>query len=351
MSDSIQLCVLRSHRGFCSILGSGKERVSCTGLKEDCHYKGDISNIKRKIKHHTTSVSSVAATKIASGRNQTATAIYVGKRGKGKSFAAGGVAEAYAKKVCVLLGDNPWEANPEKYFPIKGLPNVGIITEDEMIRTLRKMKEPESEYCAFILDDVGAFLDARDFMSKKNKITNKIFQTVRTKHVFTEITIPDDAGLDKDPRENSDFFCIMEQSIFDYNLSIGRFFEQNKQYRSGNMWYIYLRYAGNTIIRHSFNSPSPEFIAEYEPKRTEMADKLFESSMNALEGMLSEAKEPKKTPEITNREIAKRAIKATEHPRLKKRKVTDKDLYTSLGIEEREWYRMKELEKTSDGLS
>lgn len=297
MADTTQECVLKAH-GLCSAQGTGRQRIHCTGLKEDCSFKHDSWKIKRQIKSHQVSISSVAASKIASGYNQTATAIFVGKRGKGKSYAAGSVMESYARKVAVMLGSNPWEADPDQYFPIKGLPHAGIINEEDIMRSLELMREPGSEYGGFILDDVGKFLDAREFMTKKNKIVNKIFQTVRTKHVFTEITIPDDSGLDKDPRENSDFFCIMEQSLHDHGLSVGRFFEQNKQYRSGKMWYVYLRQKGSPVVRHAFKSPSEQFSAEYEPRRMANADKLFEESMEELKELIATKNNGSSTSEI-----------------------------------------------------
>lgn len=338
MADTTPKCVLCNHHGLCTIQGSGKLRVTCTGEKQDCRYGADVSSIKRKIKHHVTSISSVAATKIASGHNQTATAIFVGKRGKGKSMAALSVMEGYAGKISVLLGSNPWEAEPERYFPIKDLPNVGIIGVEDIMKALNRMKEPEAEHGGFILDDAGKFMDARDFMSRKNKVINKIFQTCRTKHVFAEITIPDDAGLDKDPRENSDFFCIMEQSVHDRGLSIGRFFEQNKQYRSGRMWYVYLRTAGNPIMRHTFKLPSQALIDEYEPKRSRMADELFNASMDELKIMLSPEENGKKEKGIPKR--AYLPIIQGIKDKLGK-KITDKTLCDAFGISTREYYNYK----------
>lgn len=283
-------------------------RVKCTGYKSDCKFQQQgyphLGQIRDKIKKHNTSVSSIVATKIASGYNQTATAIFVGKRGKGKSHSMGSIMEGYAAKMAVLMDGNPWEVDPSKYFKIE---NVGIIDMQDIIRVLKMMKEPSSRYCAYMLDDIGKTLDARDFMSQKNKLLNKIFQTCRTKNVFTGMTIPDGAGLDKDPRENSDFFAIMEQSIFDYNLSVGRFFEQNKQYRSGAMWYMYIRAKGGPVVRHAFLSPSKKFVDEYEPRRAAMADKLFDDSMLDLDKLLAGAEETKEK-RVTRKDILLPAI-------------------------------------------
>lgn len=341
MADTTQDCILRAH-GLCSIQGTGQKRVHCTGLKEDCSFKADGFKIRRQIKAHRVSISSVAAAKISAGHNQTATAIYVGKRGKGKSYAAGSVIEGYANKIAVMLGSNPWDADPEHYFPHRDIPHVGIIDEEDIMRTLDLMREPDSEYGGFILDDVGKFMDARDFMTKKNKIVNKIFQTVRTKHVFTEITIPDDSGLDKDPRENSDFFCIMEASLHDHGLSIGRFFEQNKQYRSGRMWYVYIRDGISPVVRHAFKQPSEQFIREYEPKRTMLADKLFEESMKDLKTLIIKNEDGS----ATEKEIPKRAHLPVLY-KLKGvlgNKISVKQLCDAAEINEREFYRYQNNE-------
>lgn len=302
------LCVLHNHHGNCTISGNGIERVKCEGLQSNCLYKGYPSNqstsgqlqqIREQIHKNITSVSSVVANKIAGGNNQTATIIFVGKRGKGKSLSMGSILEAYASKIAVLLDGDPWNtADPSKYFTID---NVGIIDVKDILRVLRVMKDSKFMYNAFMLDDVGATLGARDYMTKKNKLLNLIFQTCRTKRVLTGMTIPDDKGLDKDPRENSDFFGIMEQSQFEYNMAIGKFFEQSKQYRSGAMHYVYLRQAGQPVIRHIFKSPSPKFINEYEPRRAKMADKLFDESMEKLDSLLVEFEDnaPKEEPAIT----------------------------------------------------
>lgn len=338
MTDSEPICVLRNHHGFCSIQGTGKARVTCSGFKSDCNFH-DTSHMRKQITRHNTSVSSVVATKISSGFNQTATAIFVGKRGKGKSMTAGSIMESYAAKMCVMQKQNPWEATPETYFTIE---NVGIIDINDILRALKLMKEPNYRFNGFILDDIGKTLDSREFMTTKNKLLNKIFQTCRTKNVFTEMTIPDDSGLDKDPRENSDYFGIMEQPIFEHNLSIGRFFEQNKQYRSGEMWYMYVRSKGSPIVRHAFKSPSQKYIDAYEPRRVAMADKLFNESMIELDGIINKIGDDVKKERVTKRGLLIPAVDGV----IAEFGCTLKKACDIIGVEIREYHRMKKGDVT-----
>ncbi len=91
-------------------------------------------------------------------------------------------------------------------------------------------------------------------------------------------------------------------------------------------------------MRHTFKLPSQALIDEYEPKRSRMADELFDASMDELKIMLSPEENGKKEKGIPKR--AYLPIIQGIKEKLGK-KITDKQLCDAFDVSTREYYRYK----------
>ena len=212
---------------------------------------------------------------ITSKFNQHVSMVTVGHTGSGKSNANLRLGYNVACEVAKIKGGT-WH----DYFNID---HIAVITREEIMRVMQVNRK----YSVILLDDIGVGMSARNWNKEENKLLNEIIQTFRTDNTCLLLTLPDTFMLDKIPRHLSHWFCEMDTSIFEKNVSIAKVFELFNQPRSGKMFYKYPRTAGHAkSIRTVFRIAPDEIRIPYEEKRTQIAKELKDDRMEAYQQLM-----------------------------------------------------------------
>ena len=214
---------------------------------------------------------------ITSKFNQHVSMVTVGHTGSGKSNANLRLGYNVACEVAKIKGGT-WH----DYFNID---HIAVITREEIMRVMQVNRK----YSVILLDDIGVGMSARNWNKEENKLLNEIIQTFRTDNTCLLLTLPDTFMLDKIPRHLSHWFCEMDTSIFEKNVSIAKVFELFNQPRSGKMFYKYPRTAGHAkSIRTVFRIAPDEIRIPYEEKRTQIAKELKDDRMEAYQKLMDQ---------------------------------------------------------------
>ena len=223
----------------------------------------------------TFSLSRHFAETITSKFNQHVSMVTVGHTGSGKSNANLRLGYNVACEVAKIKGGT-WH----DYFNID---HIAVITREEIMRVMQVNRK----YSVILLDDIGVGMSARNWNKEENKLLNEIIQTFRTDNTCLLLTLPDTFMLDKIPRHLSHWFCEMDSSIFEKNVSIAKVFELHNQPRSGKMFYKYPRTVGHAkSIRTIFRIAPDEIRIPYEEKRTQIAKELKDDRMEAYQQLM-----------------------------------------------------------------
>lgn len=214
------------------------------------------------------------AQKITGKRNQHETAVVVGAKGAGKSWAALSLAYETSKYIAEIRG-----GKPEDYFSIK---NVAIITKKNVIRVL---KEEMKQYSVVIFDDIGVGWSNRDFQSKFNKVMNGIFQIFRTKNIFLIMSVPQKDYIDKLPREGLNYFIEVVESHFDKGFVEVKIKRIKKSAQDGYITHPFLIRNGKKYVRHLIMT-APEYLTTpYEIERKAVEKESSDAGIRDLEAL------------------------------------------------------------------
>lgn len=194
---------------------------------------------------------------ISSKHNQHAIVMIVGSAGKGKSWAGISLAIEVSKKLAEIL-----KGNPEDYFNFDK--TFATISKDEVKRV---MTNP-LKHTILLLDDVAAkAMNARNFNDRDNIDFNSLLTTFRPNHNLVILTAQAGFLLDKVPRNISHFIIEMEESLFDYGITIAKVKEVVYKHSTGKLHFPYLQSNGAKYVRHIFYAPDSKITKEYEEKR------------------------------------------------------------------------------------
>ena len=214
------------------------------------------------------------AEKITSKFNQHETAIVVGDKGSGKSWAGLRIAHDVSIEVAKIKG-----GKPEDYFDLE---HVAIITKDEVIRVL---KTAMGQYNVVIFDDIGVGWSNRDFASKFNKVMNGIYQTFRTRNVFLIMTVPDQTYIDKLPRLMLHYFIEVVDSYFEKGYVEVKVKESKKLIHSDKNIYPFVSRRGTRYPRHVIYT-APEFLTgPYEIARKKVEKDSADKGLAELQAL------------------------------------------------------------------
>lgn len=201
--------------------------------------------------------------------------VTVGHTGSGKSNANLRLGYNVACEVAKIKGGK-WQ----DYFNID---HIAIITREEIMRVMKVNRK----YSVILLDDIGVGMGARNWNKEENKLLNEIIQTFRTDNTCLLLTLPDTFMLDKIPRHLSHWFCEMDTSIFEKNVSVAKVFELLNQPRTGKMFYKYHRSMGREkSVRTVFRIAPDEIRIPYEEKRARIAKELKVDRMEAYQKLM-----------------------------------------------------------------
>ena len=234
------------------------------------------------------------ARKITSKHNQDARALIVGAQGKGKSWLGLTLGYGVACEVARRKGGT-WQ----DYFSLDNI----VVMDDKKVRdVLHDIKK----HNVYFLDDIGIAWNAREAMSKANKLLNDVFQVFRTENTFVMLSIISDFLIDKVPRNLVNYQFEMDMSLFDYYWSFPKVFYVVPKPREHKPHYHYPRTTESVAVLR-FMSPAPpeELTKEYDKVRIVAARELREERMKTDEEREQEkenAKVDRRTKPITTKE-------------------------------------------------
>jgi len=203
------------------------------------------------------------ARKVTSKHNQDARVITVGTQGKGKSWLNLTLGYAIAREIARIKGGK-WG----DYF---GMRNIVIMDDSKVKEVLSDVKQ----YHIYSFDDIGIAWNAREAMSKGNKMLNDVFQVFRTENTVVMMSIISDFMIDKVPRNLVTYQIEMDMSLFDYRWVFPKVFYVVGKPREHAPHYHYPRTTGDiAVVRVACPSPPKELATEYDVVRREAATKL-----------------------------------------------------------------------------
>jgi hypothetical protein len=248
--------------------------------------------------------------RITSQHNQNCILNIIGKQGMGKSNAAIYIATTTAEYVAKVKG-----GKPSDYF---SLDNVAIMRLDEIIPMMKDLKQ----YNIYILDDIGASYNSRDFANVVNKNFNKIIQTFRDTNTLLILTMPDAFLIDKVPRKLAHYQIEMWRAVHHLGVSLGKLSEVKEIYKQGKTIYPFVTHDGVKYTRCLVKKMNNEMSVEYE-KRRQIARKAMQADcLEAIEQAPSTKKEVKvpKYQAIIPEVLKMRA----ENPKISLRSISEK---------------------------
>lgn len=227
------------------------------------------------------SFSKYIAEVITGPNNQHASITINGRTGSGKSNAGLVLANNIAEHVAKIKG-----GAREDYFNIN---HVAIITNEEILSVM----EINKKYSVIIIDDAGVGMGARNWQKEENKLLNNILMTMRTDNTCLIVTVPNSFMIDKIPRNLSHWFIEMESANFKKGFTTAKVFQVRQQPRSGKIYYQYPKIKGARVIRTVFKRAPDDVVNPYEIKRTAIAAKLKEESMEDYVQLIAKIKDDK----------------------------------------------------------
>lgn len=228
--------------------------------------------------------------KICSEHKMNCIVLTTGKMGSGKSYAMMRLAEQISEEISKTLKDEP-----EDHFTMK---NVGIMTATEIERVFEMMDSMTRNI--FILDDIGAFLNARKFTSAINISHNDRLQTARPRMNVIIYSVPNQMLTDKVLRMLASYIVYMQPPEFDtIGCSVADIRAIDVR-PDGQIWYPRLKnWRGETYYKYLFSAPRKEWTIEYDKRREIANNELLAQCRATVEESIA-----KKVPQQTKKDIA-----------------------------------------------
>ena len=195
-------------------------------------------------------------------RNKNLLMLVAGDTGSGKSWTALAIAERVDE-----------DFNEEKI----------IFTYDELIDVVETQKFPKGS--CIIFDEASAeALQARDFMSRKNKSISALLQTFRNMNYVVIFTSPDMSFIDRQARSLLHMILVTRDDGINYqaNLNSVKVYMIRKSiFKGGFKYFNILRWKDhatgeiNELSTLLVPKPRPNLIKAYELKKHQFQKKLY----------------------------------------------------------------------------
>ena len=230
----------------------------------------DLTNIVYKAPKRPFSVE--VAKKITSPHNQDARIMIVGTQGKGKSWTGLTLAYSTAKQISKIINRKQDKNTTWKDF--FSMDNI-VIMDDSMVK---EVLSDVKQYNIYIFDDIGIAWNARESMSKGNKLLNDVFQVFRTENTAVILSIISPFLIDKVPRNLVNYQIEMDMNLFHYGWTFSKLFNVVGRARDSAPHYHYQKTSQESgsvgIVRVATPKP-PKFLSDtYDVHRREAAAKL-----------------------------------------------------------------------------
>lgn len=213
-----------------------------------------------KTEYKYNSLAEILSRRICSKYNKNVIFSLFGEPGGGKSMAALGLADSCAKWNAKFLG-----GKPEDYFT---LDNVAVIHPSMLRDMIKDMKR----HNIYILDDVGAAYDSRNFMKKDNKTLGYVLQTFRTLNSLLIVTGVDGGMLDVNLHRTARYYAEVGESYHFKGYTDIKVFRTLRKFRQKTIYYRYMNQNRTQIVRYRATLPRKDLIEPYEKLRKEQAD-------------------------------------------------------------------------------
>jgi len=225
------------------------------------------------------------ARRVTSKHNQDARIITVGMQGRGKSWLSLTLAYGIACEVARI--QNRRKGVNTKWTDYFKLDNIVIMDDTKVREVLSDVKQ----YNIYLFDDIGIAWNAREAMSKGNKLLNDVFQVFRTENTVVMMSIISDFLIDKVPRNLVNYQIEMDMSLFSQHWTFPKVFNVVSKPREHAPHYHYPRTKeGVAVVRFACPAPPEKLRTEYDVLRREAATKI---RVERMKNEAEEAKRPK----------------------------------------------------------
>jgi len=215
-------------------------------------------------------------------KNKNSLYIFVGETGGGKTLSAAS-----------LLG----AVNPNFYKSMVWV----VFTLEEFITAIKLAKKGD----CILFEEAGSAGNAREFMSKQNKMLGLINQTFRHKNLCVAYTVPSMRFVDLQVRDLMHTIVEMKKIDTENNLAFGDCWKIEHNALWGNTKlkkYEFPTFSGgrHVVDKIGFPKPPEEWIAKYEVKKTEFTTRIMDEYLNddATEGKVDATQRKKINSQI-----------------------------------------------------
>lgn len=230
--------------------------------------------------------------KICGNNDQNCVILCTGAMGSGKSWTMLELSRLISIYIAEKLGGSPLD-----YFDLKD--HVGIMTMQEIEKIYEHMDT--HKHHIYVVDDAGASINSRRFMSDENVAQNDRLQVMRPNSNVIIYTTPNKRLVDVAVRFLSGYQIYMREPLFHLGMTtcdIRRISVQD----DGKLYYPFLQdQKGCKYKLHIFSAPPKEWTDEYRKRRQTATEELTRQARETIE----ESMKPKETKESKKQAILK----------------------------------------------
>lgn len=195
-------------------------------------------------------------------RNQNEIIIIVGDPGSGKSYMGLRLGE--------ILTDRKFSMEDCKFSPAEFMQRIATA----------------GKYSVIMLDDSGIALNAREFMSKSNKLLSLALESCRFKNQTLILTVPDLAMIDINARRLMNELFWMKYIVRSEGWSCATWYEISNNPTISRVYKKYPKIEADGEIKEKttirVRKPDDALIEEYEREKKDFIDPLYADFIEEL---------------------------------------------------------------------
>lgn len=200
---------------------------------------------------------------VTSPYKQDVSALLVGNKGTGKSYASLSIAYNTSIKIAEVLG-----GKPNDYFNIDHVACVDPTQANEMMTRCEKN-------CCYLYDDIGVGWSARDWQSRSSKDKNNIFQINRIAQTLQIFSVPNQFLLDKVPRSLVSHYMETDRQFFKQGFITLKVFKPVTLFRAGKIIQPLLSTVDTKYVLYTIEKPPDYLTVEYDLLREKVTRSLI----------------------------------------------------------------------------
>lgn len=221
--------------------------------------------IQDKLDDRKNSISDYFSGIVTSKFKQDVSALLVGNKGTGKSYASLSIAYHTSVRIADILG-----GKPEDYFNIDHVACVDPTQANELMRNCKKN-------CCYLYDDIGVGWGARDWQSRSSKDKNNIFQINRISQTMQIFSVPNQFLLDKVPRSLVSHYMETDRQFFSKGFVTIKMFKPVTLFRASKIIQPLIATDTTKYVLYAVPKPPDDLVAEYDELRTKVTEELIKN--------------------------------------------------------------------------